>query len=342
MAGILGASLCIPGNSAIAAQITAAPQLSTEAPVATVAPQPTSIPAPTLAPQPTSIPVPTAAPQPTSIPVPTVTPQPTSTPIPTPTQAPKNGLVKEGKYYRYYKKGKLVKNTWKTINGRKYYFKSNGNAATATNKIDGKYYVFNAKGQLLAPKKNSIITVGTQEYYVTPKGTPIPGWHTISNKLYYVYKNGKCATNVTKDGITFTKNGYAKSDVESKLKIKLMSTISQLTNSKMTKKQKLIACWYWSNDFRFNVWKFPDFTKKDWPKRAALDMFNTRTGNCYCQASTFAAMAKELGYKPYLVDTGTHCWVEIDGIYYDGMCPNRMQASGTHPRRSIVKKKFAY
>ncbi|MDO4340419.1 MAG: hypothetical protein Q4C91_20410 [Eubacteriales bacterium] len=282
--------------------------------------------------------------QPASEPTPTAVPIPSAAPLPTPEPAQpiKNGLVKEGSYYRFYKKGTLIKSTWKTIDGRRYYFKSNGNAATAANKIDGKYYVFSLKGQLLAPSKNRIVTVGGQKYYVTTKGTPIPGWHTIGGKLYYVYKNGKCATSVTKDGITFTKNGYAKNDVESKLKIKLMSVISQVTTSKMSKKQKLISCWYWSNDFRFNVWKFPDFTKKDWTRRAALDMINTRTGNCYCQASTFAALAKELGYKPYLVDTGTHCWVEIDGIYYDGMCPNRMQSSGTHPRRSIVKKKFAY
>lgn len=38
----------------------------------------------------------------------------------------KNGLVEEnGKYY-FYKDGKKLKKVWKTVNGKKYYFKKNG------------------------------------------------------------------------------------------------------------------------------------------------------------------------------------------------------------------------
>lgn len=50
-----------------------------------------------------------------------------------------NGLVKIGKNYQYYKGGKPIKDQWKTINGCKYYFKSNGNAAVKAYKIDGTY-----------------------------------------------------------------------------------------------------------------------------------------------------------------------------------------------------------
>lgn len=66
----------------------------------------------------------------TITPSPEVTPElplPTSTPKPTP--VPKNGLLKEGKVYRYYVNNKPVRNKWKKINGKYYWFKSNGVAA---------------------------------------------------------------------------------------------------------------------------------------------------------------------------------------------------------------------
>lgn len=62
----------------------------------------------------------------------TITPSPEITPelpLPTPTPVPKNGLLKEGKVYRYYVNNKPVRNKWKKINGKYYWFKSNGVAA---------------------------------------------------------------------------------------------------------------------------------------------------------------------------------------------------------------------
>ena len=58
----------------------------------------------------------------TITPSPEVTPElplPTSTPKPTP--VPKNGLLKEGKVYRYYVNNKPVRNKWKKINGKYYW-----------------------------------------------------------------------------------------------------------------------------------------------------------------------------------------------------------------------------
>ena len=51
----------------------------------------------------------------------TITPSPEITPelpLPTPTPVPKNGLLKEGKVYRYYVNNKPVRNKWKKINGK--------------------------------------------------------------------------------------------------------------------------------------------------------------------------------------------------------------------------------
>lgn len=274
----------------------------------------------------------------------TESPDPSETPVVTPAPKPvKNGLIKEGSAYRYYKNGKMYKNVWKKINDRKYYFKANGNAATYSYKIRGQYYIFSVKGQLLTPKKNKLIQIGKDKYYVSPKGTPVRGWQIISKKLYYVSKTGKCAAGRTYGGITFTKDGSGKNDTSTQLKIKTMETISKITNSKMTKNQKLRACFNYTMSCRFWGGKYPkSVTAKGWYKAHALDMITTRAGNCYGYACMFAALASELGYQPYIIDAripGEHCFVMIDGRYYDNM-GNRFGTAAN--QWYIVHKKWKY
>lgn len=283
----------------------------------------------------------------TETPIPTEAPVPSGTPEFPPPQPPvkppemKNGLKKEGKFYRFYVNGKLVKNKWKTIEGKKYFFKPDGNGAVYSNKIKGKYYVFNTKAQLLTPKKNSIIKVGTKKYYVNKKGNPIPGWHVINKKLYYVDKYGRCAANTKKGDITFTKDGCAKADVHAKLKMKCMEVLNRITKPSMSKSTKLRTCWYYLNGIKFHPWEFPDTTKKDWPQTCALELLNSMSGNCYGFANAFAVLAKELGYTPYVIEIPKcHCWVRIDGKYWDNM-GNRMGTSTSRiPYRSDQIYKF--
>lgn len=72
----------------------------------------------------------------------------------TPTPKPKKGFIKEKGGYRYYVKNKPLKNAWKRINSRYYWFKGNGYAAqSGTFKIKNTYYVFDEKARRLAPKK---------------------------------------------------------------------------------------------------------------------------------------------------------------------------------------------
>jgi hypothetical protein len=247
----------------------------------------------------------------------------------------KNGLVQNGKDYQYYKNGKLIKSQWKTIGGSKYYFKDNGNAAIKSYKIKGKYYVFDLEGKLLTPTKNSLVKVGEDTYYVTPKGRPISGWKIIKKKLYYVRRTGKCAANETIDNIEFTKSGAAKVNSVSKLKIKTMQVVAKITKPTMSKKQKLKACWYYINTFKFVPSSYPDKTKKNWKYQCALDMLNKKGGNCYGISHAFAALAKEIGYEPYVIEIPkVHCWVRINGKYWDNM-GNRM---GTKKSRRSYKK----
>lgn len=97
--------------------------------------------------------------------------------------------------------------------------------------------------------------------------------------------------------------------------MKVMQTVSAITNPGMSQEQKLRACWNYITDWRkFNYGgDDPDRSKKGWYRETALKMLSSRTGNCYSFACAFAAMAKEVGYKNIKVIIGyDHCWVTIE------------------------------
>lgn len=244
----------------------------------------------------------------------------------------KKGLVQEGGKYYYYKNGKRIKNSWKNIGKNRYYFGSKGDACTFRIKLGKKVYLFRPNGTLIRPSKASFVTRGKNRYYVSKKGVASTGWFLVKKNLYHADSLGRLRRNKTYDGIKFDKYGKAKSSTATKLKKKTMSIVSSITNSKMSKSQKLRACWnYVACSGRFGYWpKYPNINKKGWQKSTALDMLNSRSGNCYSFACAFAALAKEVGYSPKIVcgrvsgsrdgaaDGMTrHCWVKIKGLHYD-------------------------
>lgn len=246
-----------------------------------------------------------------------------------PVTVKKSGLIKEGtKYFFYDKKGNKLKSKWK----RRYYFKADGTAAVGGTKI-GKYtYVFDLQGRLLKPSKSKIVQVGKKLYYVNKKGQAIKGFFKIGNKLYRGDIKGRLTKNKTVANVTFNSKGYAKNDLNAKLKMKLMTIISRITTTEMSKSEKLYSCWRYltsSGNFYYSTY-WPDLNKKGWQREVAYNMLTTGGGDCYGFACTFAAMARELGYNPYVVlgrVSGTrdgaadgltrHGWVMIDGAYYD-------------------------
>ena len=246
-----------------------------------------------------------------------------------PVTVKKSGFTK---YFFYDKKGNKLKSKWKTIQKRRYYFKADGTAAVGGTKI-GKYtYVFDLQGRLLKPSKSKIVQVGKQLYYVNKKGQAIKGFFKIGNKLYRGDIKGRLTKNKTVANVTFNSKGYAKNDLNAKLKMKLMTIISRITTTEMSKSEKLYSCWRYltsSGNFYYSTY-WPDLNKKGWQREVAYNMLTTGGGDCYGFACTFAAMARELGYNPYVVlgrVSGTrdgaadgltrHGWVMIDGAYYD-------------------------
>ena len=262
-----------------------------------------------------------------SEPIVTITPSPEVTPelpLPTPTPVPKNGLLKEGKVYRYYVNNKPVRNKWKKINGKYYWFKSNGIAAHDGHyKIKGVFYLFNKNAQRIIPGKKSIVKV--------------------NGVMYYVYKNGKCATNETVGGIKFNKNGYASNLTQARCKLAARNFIARHSNANASNYEKFRSCFYYIMAYtNFVGYMDPtpqEFKTKDWVYKYSLQMFqNGLTGNCYGIASSVAAIAKELGYEPYVITIPDgHSFVMINGLYYDNMYGTLFGAA-TRPAYTIEHK----
>lgn len=226
----------------------------------------------------------------------------------------------------------ILASGWKKIDGQKYYFSpKNNQMAIGLRKIQKYYYIFHENGCLAQSDSVTIVKAGGRIYCAGPNGKASSGWHIKSNKLYYVSKNGKVKTSTTYQGITFTKTGAAKSNVNSKLKIEVLRILNSITNSKMSKREKLQKCWAYVTKGKLRyASKYPNLSLSNWQKTTAYNMLSTRTGNCYSYACAFAALASEIGYQPYLVcgrvrgsrdraaDGFTrHAWVRINRKYYD-------------------------
>lgn len=276
------------------------------------------------------------------------------------TQKVKNGVVKEGKYYRCYQKGKLVKNKWITWKKARYYFNAKGRAVAGISmKQNGKVYVFARNGKLLKAKKARMITIGNTTWYVSKEGTASVGWFTVDGKLYYADSKGRLYKNRTRDGIQFSKTGAAKSSTDSELKIVCMDILSRITNSSMTKSQKLSACWsYVIHNISYEL--YDSDGNSGWQRRLALRTLKRGRGDCSGFACAFAALAYEIGYDPYVICgrvTGTrdgaadgmtsHTWVTIDGLYYDTEAQyagwmKGIYASGSYPINHTVSSRTRY
>ncbi|HCT90101.1 MAG TPA: hypothetical protein DF613_01765 [Lachnospiraceae bacterium] len=241
------------------------------------------------------------------------------------------------KYYYFDSKGQAVTEKWKTINGKKYYFRKNGSAATESCRINGKYYVFNLKGQLLTPTGRKMKKVGSEYYYINEKGQPVTGWRVLREKsaysadIIYVYKNGKCARNETVDKIKFNKNAYAINSQRVLARMAAEKFIRKCTNSsdsisvKLKKSaQRVVATFSYTGSQRCS-----GFKKDDWVYRAAIEALATDSGDCFYIAATIGVLADALGFENVSVIhlAKSHAYVRIgkkgNYIYYDNMGPHQ-------------------
>lgn len=206
--------------------------------------------------------------------------------------------------------------------------------AVGSRKISGRYYVFDKKGRLVQPKKKALCKVDGATYYVGKSGLAISGWHVVKNKLYYADKKGRIQKKRTIQGIRLRKDGSAAPGKRTNWQKTVSRTVDKLTTVRMTREQKLRACWkYLSNRhyFHFRYQREPNMRSKTWIRKRAAEFLKYRSGDCTSFAAGFCAMAHTIGYQDVklvyaLVDRPRrsglkgyrqHSWVQIRGRHFD-------------------------
>ena len=90
-------------------------------------------------------------------------------------------------------KGNFVKNKWKKIKSKKYYFDKTGTRVTGFKVIKGKKYYFSKKGVM----KTGWLKKGECKYYFNKTGVMKTGWLNEEGKTYYFNSDGKMQKGLT-------------------------------------------------------------------------------------------------------------------------------------------------
>lgn len=245
-------------------------------------------------------------------------------------------LVKiDKKLYCYSAKGVMIKNKLKVIDGDTYYFGPDGYALKGGVILENKgVFVFGKDFKKIRNKANQMVTVGKYSYYLLNNGgRAATGYFLYKDNLYFASTKGKIYKERYRENkkYYFTASGAAKKSTDVLLKIRCMQITSSIIRSDMTQSQKLRACWNYVVCGNIRYWPtYPNLGEKGWQRSMALSTLTNGGGNCYGFACAFAALAKEIGYEPYVVYgyvPGTrdgrsdgmtrHCWIRISGYTYD-------------------------
>lgn len=107
------------------------------------------------------------------------------------------GLIRdENGHLFYYKDGVKLKNTWRTVNGSKYYFGKSGKAYVGKRKVGKATYYFADNGK----RKTGWRTINGKKYYFSPKnGKMVTGKKTISHYLCYFSEKGVLLRKIDKN-----------------------------------------------------------------------------------------------------------------------------------------------
>lgn len=150
-----------------------------------------------------------------------------------------------------------------------------------------------------------------------------PGFHYDGGELFYVSpETGWYVSNTAVNGFRFDADGrYTSGSAELDGYVK--HALAQVTGAGMTREEMLHAAYNYTRDgFTYLRRNYYNTGDTGWETENALVMFQTRYGNCYCYASVFYFLARQLGYDATAI-SGTvgsnrapHGWVEID---FDGV-----------------------
>ena len=99
----------------------------------------------------------------------------------------KGTWVEDSNGWKYKEGGKYVTNSWKDIDGKRYYFDANGYRVTGWQTIGGKKYFFMPEAYMMT----GWISFGSTRYYLMPDGHMLTGWCSFGSTKYYLASDGK-------------------------------------------------------------------------------------------------------------------------------------------------------
>ena len=147
-------------------------------------------------------------------------------------------------------------------------------------------------------------------------------------ELYALDEDGKRVADVTLGRfLTFGNDGkYTSGDA--KLDSYVKDLLAEITTEDMSREEKLKAAYEYCRDhFKYRRNNYYEVGETGWEVGEALTMFEKKKGNCYNFASSFAMLARQLGYDAEAIsglvgnELQPHGWVEIvrDGkrLFYD-------------------------
>ena len=185
---------------------------------------------------------------------------------------------------------------------------------------NGNISYFNSKGV----KAKGIITVKGRKYYMDSRGILRTGWRKVGQKYYFFGQinggAGYMRTSARINGIQVRKDGSASYNRTQLQKLNLMVRANQIvdgiTNNRMTKPQKLRACFRYI--VNYNYGDGGDFAGgSNWDIYYGSRVLSRRRGDCFGFGCAFAYLADAVGYTSYAVSSGGHGWAEVNGRVYD-------------------------
>ena len=225
---------------------------------------------------------------------------------------------------RYYIRGVPANGTF-TVNGSPIRF-ADGYVRQGFITVDGKTYYYDSNGIL---QKDGVVGSKNEGYRYADKNGVIDmsftGIAKGGNAYWYVKKGVVDMT--VREAVSYggnqwnVLNGKARKVVteEDKVLYRALKLVAKVTDSSMTKEQKLKKMWdYIRGAYVEKNPRIPHYKGMDWPIIYANDMLINGVGNCMSYGAEFCYIAKALGYKDiYACHSGGHGWAEIEGLVYD-------------------------
>lgn len=210
--------------------------------------------------------------------------------------------------------------------------------------VKGKHKYYYRHGMKLIGKQQ----IGKNYYFFDSAGRMRTGKTTLQGITYYLSQNGKMEA-YAKKGVFYKPTGKKMSLDEKKdykAQLKARSIVDRLTTSRMSKSQKLRACYNWIAKTPYHIYhRFKNV--RDWSSDFANDHFirkfqGRRCSDCNADAAAFGYLALAIGYKDVRVHINKkrHGFTQIDGRFYDPYCAKKRSFSQYYGVRRGWSKKY--